>query len=73
VLVLLGGLIGLGLAAAALGAMSAMLAGFGIQGISLSVVWTGVLLMVALSLVVGLPPAWRAMRLRVVDALGGHQ
>lgn len=73
VLVLLGGLIGLGLAAAALGGMSAMLAGFGIQGISLSVVITGVLLMIALSLVVGFPPAWRAMRLRVVDALGGHQ
>lgn len=73
VLVLLGGLIGLGLAAAALGGLGAMLAGFGIQGISLAVVWTGVLLMVALSLVVGLPPAWRAMRLRVVDALGGHQ
>jgi putative ABC transport system permease protein len=73
VLVMLGGLIGLGLAAAALGGLGAMLAGFGIQGISLSVVWTGVLLMVALSLVVGLPPAWRAMRLRVVDALGGHQ
>ena len=53
--------------------MSAMLAGFGIQGISLSVVITGVLLMIALSLVVGFPPAWRAMRLRVVDALGGHQ
>ena len=73
VLVLLGGLIGLGLAAAALGGLSAMLAGFGIQGISLSVVITGVLLMIALSLVVGFPPAWRAMRLRVVDALGGHQ
>jgi putative ABC transport system permease protein len=73
VLVLLGGLIGLGLAAVALGGLGAMLAGFGIQGISLSVVVTGVLLMVALSLVVGLPPAWRAMRLRVVDALGGHQ
>ncbi|NHA13802.1 ABC transporter permease [Thioalkalivibrio sp. XN279] len=73
VLVLLGGLIGLGLAAAALGGLGAMLAGFGIQGISLSVVGMGVLLMVALSLVVGLPPAWRAMRLRVVDALGGHQ
>ena len=73
VLILLGGLIGLGLAAAALGGMSAMLAGFGIQGISFSVVLTGVLLMIALSLVVGFPPAWRAMRLRVVDALGGHQ
>ena len=73
VLVLLGGLVGLGLAAAALGSLSAMLAGFGIHGISLSVVGTGVLLMIVLSLLVGLPPAWRAMRLRVVDALGGHQ
>jgi len=73
VLVMLGGLVGLGLAAAALGSLSAMLAGFGIQGISLSVIVTGVLLMIALSLVVGLPPAVRAMRLRVVDALGGHQ
>lgn len=72
-LILLGGLLGLGLAAAALGGLSAALAGFGIQGISLSVVGTGLLLMVALSLAIGLPPAVRAMRLRVVDALGGHQ
>lgn len=73
VLILLGGLLGLGLAAATLGGLSAALAGFGIQGISLSVVTTGVLLMIVLSLAVGLPPAVRAMRLRVVDALGGHQ
>lgn len=73
VLILLGGLLGLALAAAALGGLSAALAGFGIQGISLSVVTTGVLLMIVLSLAVGLPPAVRAMRLRVVDALGGHQ
>ncbi len=72
-LILLGGLLGLALAAGALGALSAALAGFGVQGISASVVTTGVLVMLALGLVVGLPPALRAMRLRVVDALGGHQ
>jgi putative ABC transport system permease protein len=72
-LIVLGGLLGLGLAAAALGGLSAALAGFGIQGISLSVLASGLAVMVALSLAVGLPPALRAMRLRVVDALGGHQ
>jgi putative ABC transport system permease protein len=72
-LILLGGLIGLALAAAALGGLSAALAGFGIGGISLSVVASGVAVMLVLSLAVGLPPALRAMRLRVVDALGGHQ
>jgi putative ABC transport system permease protein len=41
--------------------------------VSLSVVLMGVAIMIALGLCVGLPPAIRAMRLRVVDALGGHQ
>ena len=72
-LILVGGLLGLALAAAALGAVSSMLAGFGVQGISASVTMTGILVMVLLGLAVGLPPALRAMRLRVVDALGGHQ
>jgi len=31
------------------------------------------LVMLVLGLAVGLPPAVRAMRLRVIDALGGHQ
>ena len=73
VLILLGGLLGLALAAGALAALSSALAGFGVQGISASVVVTGVIVMLALGLAVGLPPAWRAMRLKVVDALGGHQ
>lgn len=72
-LVLAGGVVGLALAAAALGAVGAALAGFGIQGISGSVALSGLGVMVLLGLVVGLPPALRAMRLRVVDALGGHQ
>jgi putative ABC transport system permease protein len=73
VLTLVGGLLGLGLSALLLGAVSAMLAGFGIEGLSMSVVLIGLGVMVALGLAVGLPPALRAMRLRVVDALGGHQ
>ena len=32
-----------------------------------------VLIAVALALAVGLPPAWRAHRLRIVDALAGHR
>jgi putative ABC transport system permease protein len=72
-LIVLGGLLGLGLAAAAISAVQAVLAGIGVQGVSLSVVLMGVAIMVVLGLCVGLPPAIRAMRLRVVDALGGHQ
>jgi putative ABC transport system permease protein len=72
-LIVLGGLLGLALAAAAISAVQAVLAGIGVQGVSLSVVLLGVVIMVVLGLCVGLPPAIRAMRLRVVDALGGHQ
>ena len=72
-LIMLGGLLGLALAAAAISAVQAVLAGIGVQGVSLSVVLMGVAIMVVLGLCVGLPPAIRAMRLRVVDALGGHQ
>jgi putative ABC transport system permease protein len=72
-LIVLGGLLGLALAAAAISAVQAVLAGIGVQGVSLSVVLMGVAIMVVLGLCVGLPPAIRAMRLRVVDALGGHQ
>ena len=36
--------------------------------------WIGaVAVAVALALMVGLPPAWRARRLRIVDALAGHR
>jgi len=30
---------------------------------------SGALIMLVLGIAVGLPPAWRAMRLRIVDAL----
>jgi putative ABC transport system permease protein len=33
---------------------------------------TGTVIMLALGVAVGLPPAWRAMRLRIVDALNEH-
>ena len=32
----------------------------------------GLVLMLAIGMLVGLPPAWRAMRLKIVDALAGH-
>jgi len=36
--------------------------------------WMGaVAVAAALALAVGLPPAWRARRLRIVDALAGHR
>jgi putative ABC transport system permease protein len=73
VLTLIGGLLGLALAAVTLGAAGSVLAGFGVYGVSWSVTLTGIVVMLLLGLAVGLPPALRAMRLRVVDALGGHQ
>jgi len=72
-LIVVGGLLGLALSAVALGAVSSALTGFGIQGISVSVVLYGLAVMLLLGMLVGTPPAVRAMRLRVVDALGGHQ
>ena len=62
----------LGLAAAA--AVFPVAAALGIGGAALpvKVVAIGVLLAVALALVSGLPPAWRAQRLVIVDALAGR-
>lgn len=72
-LVGLGGLVGLGAAAIGLPLISGNLGG---QLPKLAVVpesWLlGVALMLALGLLVGLPPAWRALRLRIVDALAGR-
>ncbi|HEX7814422.1 ABC transporter permease [Dyella sp.] len=72
-LLLLGGVVGLVLATFAVGGMQAAMGG----GVPMSSVgapiWTrGVLLMVAIGLLVGLLPAWRAMRLNIVDALAGR-
>jgi putative ABC transport system permease protein len=62
----------LGLAAAA--AVFPVTAALGIGGsaLSLKVVAVGLAIAVALALVSGLPPAWRAQRLVIVDALAGR-
>ncbi len=72
-LVLLGGVIGLGLASLIVPAISAGSGGM----LNLPVVgansWVlGIVLMVAIGLLVGLLPALRAMRLNIVDALAGR-
>jgi putative ABC transport system permease protein len=72
-LVVLGGLIGLGLAAVMMPGVSAASGG----AIQLPTVlpqtwWTGLALMLAIGVIVGLAPALRAMRLNIVDALAGR-
>ena len=72
-LVVLGGAIGLGIAAVLMPAISASSQGL----VQLSTVpagtWLlGIGLMIAIGLVVGAQPALRAMRLNIVDALAGR-
>ncbi len=72
-LLVLGGLLGLGLAAAAMPVVSAASGGM----IQLRVVppatWgVGLALMIGIGALVGLLPALRAMRLNIVDALAGR-
>jgi putative ABC transport system permease protein len=73
-LVLLGGLIGLGLAPLAMSAVSAGSGGFiQLPGTVPMATWgLGLALMLAFGVVVGLLPALRAMRLNIVDALAGR-
>jgi putative ABC transport system permease protein len=73
-LVLLGGLIGLGLAPLAMSAVSAGSGGFiQLPGAVPVATWgLGLALMLAFGVVVGLLPALRAMRLNIVDALAGR-
>lgn len=68
-LTVLGGLIGLALAKLAATAMASALASFGVSGIGWPVVWRALLAMVGLGVAVGLLPAIRAMRLKIIDAL----
>ena len=68
-LTILGGLIGLGLAKLMAMAMASTLSQFGVTGIGWPVVWRALLAMLALGLAVGLLPAIRAMRLKIIDAL----
>jgi putative ABC transport system permease protein len=68
-LTIIGGLIGLGLAKLTAAAMGSSLAQFGVTGIGWPVVWRALVVMVLLGLAVGLLPAVRAMRLKIIDAL----
>jgi putative ABC transport system permease protein len=72
-LVLLGGVIGLGLAAVLGPVMSAGSGGMlNLPPVGASSWAIGISLMVAIGLLVGVLPALRAMRLNIVDALAGR-
>jgi len=72
-LVLIGGVLGMALAAALLPAVSAASAGMlMLPPISAGSWALGIALMIAIGALVGVLPALRAMRLRIVDALAGR-
>ncbi|HEU4813890.1 MAG TPA: FtsX-like permease family protein [Xanthomonadaceae bacterium] len=72
-LLVIGGLLGLGLAAVAMPAVSAASGGMIQLGTMPAATWAlGVVLMLAIGALVGLIPAMRAMRLNIVDALAGR-
>ncbi|HKZ06688.1 MAG TPA: ABC transporter permease [Methylomirabilota bacterium] len=73
-LLLLGGGAGMGAALAMLPGLNQTTGGrFPPLYVTESTWMIAVLIAVALGLAVGLPPAWRAHRLRIVDALAGHR
>ena len=72
-LVLLGGVLGLGLATVIVPALSAGSGGFlNLPGVGANSWVLGLVLMVVIGLLVGLLPALRAMRLNIVGALAGR-
>lgn len=71
-LILLGGLLGIGLAALIVPAMSSEVGGLLPDQVRLATWSLGLALMVGIGLVVGALPALRGMRLRIVDALAGR-
>ena len=72
-LLVIGGLLGLGLAAIAMPAVSAASGGMIQLGSMPPDTWLiGIALMLAMGVLVGLIPAVRAMRLNIVDALAGR-
>jgi len=72
-LIVLGGVIGMGLAALIIPAVSAMSGGMiALGGIPRETWLLGLALMVGIGIVVGALPARRAMRLKIVDALAGR-
>ena len=68
---MIGGVIGLLLAMFGVHALGAAFRG-GVFQVDVYSWLTGAGLMVLLAIGVGLPPAWRAMRLKIVDALAAH-
>jgi len=68
----LGGAIGMGLAAVILPALAPMTQGLLPPGIPLSTWLLGGALIVVIGAVVGVLPALRAQRLKIVDALAGR-
>lgn len=72
-LIVLGGLIGLGLAAVIMPALAAGSGGMiALPGVPPQTWITGLVLMIVIGIVVGLLPALRAKRLKIVDALAGR-
>lgn len=71
-LCLFAALIGLGLAILLAPGMGQSIPGFGGMEITASAFGIGVLLAAGLAVLVGVLPAWRAMRLDIVQALTGH-
>ena len=72
-LIVLGGLIGMGLAAAIIPVVSAMSGGIlNLPSIPVETWSLGLALMLGIGIVVGALPAMRAMRLKIVDALAGR-
>ncbi|MGN6706089.1 MAG: ABC transporter permease [Rhodanobacter sp.] len=72
-LLLLGGLIGLAVVSLIVPGIGAASGGMiPVHGVSASTWAAGVALMLAIGLVVGWIPAWRALRLNIVDALSGR-
>ncbi|MFC4727728.1 ABC transporter permease [Coralloluteibacterium thermophilus] len=68
-MLLVGGLVGLGIAWLALEGLKTSMSQFGITGMQPAVVLQALALMVGVGLLVGLIPALQAMRLKIVDAL----
>ena len=72
-LLLIGGVVGLLLAAALIPVLSAGSGGMlNLPGVGVDSWLLGIALMAAIGLVVGALPAWSAMRLNIVDALAGR-
>jgi putative ABC transport system permease protein len=72
-LIVIGGVIGLGIAWIVVGALQASLGStLPMQSIGAAIWLRGIVLMIGIGLVVGVLPAVRGMRLRIVDALAGR-